>query len=303
MDPCGCDINHILEYLQTLVTHELAYQTIKGYAAAISAYHVGLDGTKVFSVPLMRTYLEGVKRLRPVVIQRSPPWELSVVLDALTGPPFEPLAQVSLKFLSIKTALLLALVSTKRSGELGAWSVQKECMRIHGDLSRAVLYPNPSFVPKIMKAEYMARKMVLEAFYPDPVTKVEKRLHKLCPVRALDIYVTRTAPSRKDQQLFVGYGVPKIGQKVSSQTVAKWMCAGITLAYEGAGMTLPGKVKGHSTRAIGASAALFKGVAVGDICDAATWSSPSPFQRFYLRDMASTSVAHSVLATARQQED
>ena len=171
-------------------------------------------------------------------------------------------------------------------------------MRIYGDLSRVVLYPNPSFIPKILKTEYRAQQIVLEAFYPAPVTEEEMRLHRLCPVRALDAYVTRTAPTRKDQQLFVGYGEPKVGQKVSSQTVMHWLCEGITLAYTGAGMGPPGKVKGHSTRAIGASAALFKGTTVGDICAAATWSSPSPFQRFYLRDMASTSVAHSVLATA-----
>ena len=139
---------------------------------------------------------------------------------------------------------------------------------------------------------------MLEAFYPDPETEVEMRMHSLCPVRALDIYVARTAEIRKDQQLFVCYGKGQRGKKVSSQRVAHWLCDGITLAYEVAGLTLPGKVKGHSTRAIGASAALFKGASVGDICDVATWSSPLPFQRFYLRNMVSTSVAHSVLAHA-----
>ena len=96
VDPCRCSISRVLGYLQTLVTNELAYQTIKGYAAAISAYHVGFGGVKVFSSPLMRQFLEGVQRVRPVVINRTPPWELSVVLKALCGPPFEPLAQASL---------------------------------------------------------------------------------------------------------------------------------------------------------------------------------------------------------------
>ena len=298
VDPCRCSINRILGYLQTLVAHRLAYQTIKCYASAISAYHAGIDGVKVFAVPLLRQFLEGVKRVRPVVINRTPPWELSVVLKALSGPPFEPLTQVSLRFLSIKTALLLALVSTKRSSELCAWSVQEDCIRFYGDLSRVVLRPNPCFIPKVLTTEYRAQQIVLDAFHPAPETEVEVRQHRLCPVRALDIYVTRTAGIRKDQQLFVCYGDSQKGKKVSSQRLAHWLREGITLAYEGAGMALPGKVKGHSTRAIGASAALFKGASVGDICAAATWSSPSPFQRFYLRDMASTSVAHSVLANA-----
>ena len=88
----------------------LTYQTFKGYAAAISAYHVGFGGVKVFSTPLMGQFLEGVQRVRPVVFNRTPPWELAVVLKARSGPLFEPMARVSLRLLSIKTALLLALV-------------------------------------------------------------------------------------------------------------------------------------------------------------------------------------------------
>ena len=172
-------------------------------------------------------------------------------------------------------------------------------MRFHGDLSRVVLYPNPCFIPKKgLKTDYRALQLVLEAFHPSPVTEGEMRWNRLCPVRALSIYVRRTADVRRDQQLFVCYGDGQKGKKVSSQRLAHWLIDGISLAYEVAGLTLPGKVKGHSTRAIGASAALFKGASVGDICSAATWSSPSPFQRFYLRNMASTSVAHSVLAHA-----
>src|SRR4029434_7404006 len=37
-------------------------------------------------------------------------WDLLVVLRALTGPPFEPLETVDMKFVSLKATLLLALV-------------------------------------------------------------------------------------------------------------------------------------------------------------------------------------------------
>ena len=40
------------------------------------------------------------------------------MLDALSCPPFEPLHQVELKLLSIKTALLVALASAKRVSEI-----------------------------------------------------------------------------------------------------------------------------------------------------------------------------------------
>ncbi len=43
-----------------------------------------------------------------------PPWDLTTILRALKGPPFEPLQSSSLRVLSLKTALLLALASVKR---------------------------------------------------------------------------------------------------------------------------------------------------------------------------------------------
>lgn len=45
------------------------------------------------------------------------------------------------------------------------------------------------------------------------------------------------------------------------------------------------KVKGHSTRAIGPSWALYNGASMSNILDAADWSKESTFVRFYLRDL------------------
>ncbi|XP_055019017.1 serine/threonine-protein kinase ICK isoform X2 [Boleophthalmus pectinirostris] len=63
-------------------------------------------------------YAKGARRLcppnRPVVSM----WDLSLVLEALQAPPFEPLAQIDLKWLSMKTAFLLAMASAKRGKSL-----------------------------------------------------------------------------------------------------------------------------------------------------------------------------------------
>ena len=79
LDPTACSLPHILSFLQLLVDRNLAFSTVKTYAAAISSL--------------------------------APQWDLALVLRALIKAPFEPLDQVSLKFLSVKTALLLALTS------------------------------------------------------------------------------------------------------------------------------------------------------------------------------------------------
>ena len=56
------------------------------------------------------------------------------MLDALCLPPFEPLAQAELKWVSIKTAFLLAIASAKRVGELHALSVCDSCLRWNSDV-------------------------------------------------------------------------------------------------------------------------------------------------------------------------
>ncbi|KAJ8006637.1 hypothetical protein DPEC_G00109300 [Dallia pectoralis] len=112
MDPVCCPVEQILSFLQYLLDKRRSASTIKGYAAAISACHEGFRNKTVFSHSLVKRFLTGTRRLRPVARASVPQWDLSTVLNALCAPPFEPLSQISLRLLSLKTALLLALCST-----------------------------------------------------------------------------------------------------------------------------------------------------------------------------------------------
>ena len=58
--------------------------------------------------------------------------------------PFEPLSQAPLDALFSKTALLLALVSAKRTCELTALSVSPSCLLLNEDSSFKLLRPNPA---------------------------------------------------------------------------------------------------------------------------------------------------------------
>ena len=121
----------------------LAFSTVKTYAAAVSSCHEGFGDKTVFSHPLMKRFLKGVRRERPVTRSLTPQWDLTLVL--LVKAPFEPLDRVPLKFVSAKTALLLALMSAKRGSELSALYVAPSCLRIQGDGISAILRPNPVF--------------------------------------------------------------------------------------------------------------------------------------------------------------
>ena len=57
---------------------------------------------------------------RPRFMPVLPQWDLGIVLEALSKPPYEPLSEASLKHLTLKTVFLLAMASAGRRSELQA---------------------------------------------------------------------------------------------------------------------------------------------------------------------------------------
>lgn len=185
--------------------------------------------------------------------------------------PFEPLEAVSLKYVALKTVMLLALTSAKRVSVLRALSVRPVCLQFGPGLSKVCLCPNPAFIPKVLDSAFSWRAVELETFHPPPFSSEEEgRLHSLCPVRALHVYVRRTADFRKVDQLFVSWASPHKGKPVSSQRLSHWIVEAISLAYTCRGLQPPQGMMAHSTRGVATSWALFRGVSVQDICAAAS---------------------------------
>ncbi|KAL0172890.1 hypothetical protein M9458_033201, partial [Cirrhinus mrigala] len=102
--------------------------TLKVYVAAITASHAPITGQSVGRNNLVVQFLKGARRLNPPRPHTIPTWDLSTVLRALKGPPFEPLLSSDLQPLTFKAALLLALASVKRMGDLLAFSVSPSCL-------------------------------------------------------------------------------------------------------------------------------------------------------------------------------
>ncbi|KAL0149011.1 hypothetical protein M9458_055626 [Cirrhinus mrigala] len=109
----------------------------------------------------------------------------------------------------------------------------------------------------------------------------DPNLTLLCPIRALHIYMERTQPFRRSEQLFVCYGGQQKGKAVSKQRISHWLVNAIRMAYLARGLPCPLEVRAHSTRGIAASAALANGASLTDICRAAGWATPNTFARFY----------------------
>ncbi|CAJ1084196.1 uncharacterized protein LOC115559511 [Xyrichtys novacula] len=115
------------------------------------------------------------------------------VLDTLCRAPFEPLEQVELKWLSCKTALLLAITSAKRVGEPHPLSISESCLWWNPDQSDITLWPNMDFLPKVPSAANINWPIMLARFDPLPGDGADQ-LKLLCPVRALRAYIGATAP-------------------------------------------------------------------------------------------------------------
>ena len=294
--PYQCSVSEVLCFLQDLIDKGRAFSTIKVYLAAISACHVGFGRDTVGQHPLVCRFMKGARRRLLVPKTLFPSWDLSLVLDALCQHPFEPLNVIDIKLLSLKTALLLALSSAKRVGEIRALSVHPSCLQFAPGSNKVCLIPNPSFMPKVIDPSYHCAPIELMAFHPPPFSSPEEqRLNSLCPVRALRTYMEKTRDFRRADQLFVSCALSHRGKPISQQRLSHWIVDAIRLAYESKGLQAPVGLRAHSTRGMATSWALFKGVSVQDICKAASWASPHTFVRFYRLDVTAPTLAHSVL--------
>lgn len=273
-----------------------AASTLKVYVAAISACHVGIGGATPGNHPLVSRFMAGVRRLRAPHKQLVPSWDLLVVLRALTGPPFEPLSEVDMKLVSLKTAFLLALVSAKRIGDIQALSVSSTCMQFSGAGDKVIMRPNAAYTPKVVSTPFRNQVIELVSFSPPPFASAEEeQLNKLCPVRALRCYVERTRSFRQSDQLFVCFGTQAKGRPLSKPSLSRWIVETIELAYSSQSLEAPEGLRAHSTRGVSSSWALLKGVSIEEICRAASWNSHHTFIRYYMLDVSEPSFLQGVL--------
>ncbi|KAI2650115.1 ORF V: Enzymatic polyprotein [Labeo rohita] len=194
-DPQRCSV---LSFLQEKLERRLSPSTLKVYVAAIAAYHDAVDGLSLEKHHLIVRFLRGARRLNPPRPHLIPSWDLSVVLLGLRRVPFEPLVSVELKYLSLKTSLLIALTSIKR-------------------------------VPKVPTTPFRDQVVSLQALPPE---EADPALTLLCPVRALRTYMDRTRSFRCFELLLVCFGGQQMGNAVSKQRLAHWVVDAITLSYQ-----------------------------------------------------------------------
>lgn len=220
--------------------------------------------------PYITRLIKGVFNSRPPKVVLLPEWDLPLVLKKLKLAPFEPMKHAHLKYVTWKTAFLIAITSFRRCSDLKSLCIGEESVLIQ---KKGVTFVRHGLA-KQDRPKHFGSKIFIPSFSADKL---------IDPKRALYHYLKRTETFRNsndkvDNSLFIAINEPH--SPVKTQTISSWIVNTIKCAY-----SEKGKFRAHSTRALGPSWALFNGASMKSIMDTADWSKESTFTRFYLRNV------------------
>ena len=217
-----------------------------------------------------------------------PKWDLNVVLRALLAAPYEPIWEASFLHLTQKTVFLIAMATAARVSELHGLSFQR--LAHNRSWSKVFLKPRLDFLAKNQPstAPKHHRSYVLHSL--SDFTGPDLPDRKLCPVRALRMYLEKSATRRQKQKqrgLFISTN-PTRSREVSKSAIALWLRQIILSAHQGASPSTVAltNARPHEVRALASSLAFSRSLSLPSIMAACHWRGQSTFASFYLRDVA-----------------
>lgn len=99
----------------------MEYRTIAVYKSAISQTHDPIGSTELGNLPIVSRFMQSIFKSKPPKPKYCSTWSVHTALSYLES--LEPLEDLTLKQLSYKTALLLALTSAARAHELSPFGL------------------------------------------------------------------------------------------------------------------------------------------------------------------------------------
>ena len=204
----------------------LSTSAVKGYSSALNSV-LALKGRDLASSREITMLLRSFSRSVDSAELRPPAWDVALVLQSLTGAPYEPLRTCDERFLAQKTLFLLALASAKRIGELHVLSYRVSHARNWVEVSFSFVQ---GFVAKTQDPSSLAPRF--EGCTVPALPNARNNCNgRLCPVRAVRCYLDCTAAHRpRCERLFVTAGRSK--KEISKTTVSFWLRKTISRAYE-----------------------------------------------------------------------
>ncbi|XP_067650901.1 uncharacterized protein [Haliotis asinina] len=234
---------------------------------------------------LIKSFRQAEGRRKP----RAPEWDLAVVLDHLKSDFYEPLEEAPLLRVTVKTTFLVAMASAARISELHA--LQADLLRFEAtDGGSASLGLAPDFVCKNQQADELGRTFHIPSLGP-LVDPTEEGALSLCPVRALRVYTDRTRSLRQGRRrLFLPHS-QRSKREIDRRALGVYLRSAIIEAYKGQDRPLPTRTNPHEIRAVSATMAYHRNIAVADIMAGCFWKSGLVFANHYLRTLSNEDLA------------
>ena len=146
-DPTSAPLGVVADFLISRFDKGLSVVTLRSYRSAIASCHRGFsDGSSVTNSAFLTRLLKSFFLKRPPSKTLVPAWSLPAVLKVLASAPFEPLHKASLRLLTLKTALLVAIASGHRVSSLKALCIDPG--HIRWEASGVRLIPKMGFIAK-----------------------------------------------------------------------------------------------------------------------------------------------------------
>lgn len=255
----------ILKFLTELYRKGLSYNSINVARSALSSFVVLDRGNTIGSHPLISRFMKGVFTKRPPMPRYECIWDVQIVLNYLRK--LAPANSLSLKDLTLKLVMLIALVSAQRSQTIHKLSLNN------------LSYTGSTAKFQITGLIKQSRPGSSGLTVTLPAYPVDRRL---CVFTYLKHYINKTRKLRGEEgQLFISFQRPY--GPVSKDSISRW----INIVMKSAGVDVK-KFKPHSTRAAATSAANKHGVPVSQILQTAGWSNEKTFRKYYNKPLEST---------------
>ena len=263
----------LLSFLTVSFKEGASYSTLNTYRSAVSLISQDKLGEDV----LVSRFLKGAYRLKPSKPKYPVTWDVSVVLKHLKT--LHPLEKLSLKELTEKTVVLLALCTPHRTQTLASIKISNICATPRGLEIK---------IPDAIKTSGPGR------FQPLLILPKFKDDLSLCVASVITKYLDVTKELRgKSDNLFIAIKSPH--RAIGSQTVSRWIKT--ELRNSGVDISI---FSAHSMRHAATSAALARGVDLSVIRRTAGWTESShTFAKFYNRPIIpnNDSFASAVIQT------
>ena len=129
-------------------TRGLSPQTVEGYRFCLASVLSRTGKAAAVQAKAISDMIMSMELQRPTLTPVLPQWDLGIVLEALSEPPYEPLREASLRHLTLKTVFLLSMASAGRCSELQALVFDTQYIQFKPKGAGVTLCFTPEFMRK-----------------------------------------------------------------------------------------------------------------------------------------------------------